>query len=204
MKTLYKNCNSISQDKNCNIIINDNDYDDNYVQIFIMRYNEYNNENLCQTLIKDQSDKIIFFKYSGDGFYTICRLTIPRDENMPYYYKDGEFYHNQETITLLDLVEVNPIITRKKYIYYFSTCNLKKCFIDICKNIFEQKTSFCNKSNVDNSMLYKKDLLLSALNVIDYLVELDQMEEASRLLKRITECNGLCSEQTNINCGCKK
>jgi len=52
--------------------------------------------------------------------------------------------------------------------------------------------------------LYKRDLLLSAINVISYLAEMEKFEEAERLLERITSCNGLC-DYNDINlrgCGC--
>ena len=40
------------------------------------------------------------------------------------------------------------------------------------------------------------------------MVEIDQFEEAERLLERVTKCNGLCnnmcSDSVNVsNCGCK-
>jgi len=67
----------------------------------------------------------------------------------------------------------------------------------------------CNKPNSDSSLIYKRDLLWSAMNVIKYLVEMDQLEEAQRLLEEITACNGLCSSSqpeftSNCGCGCRK
>ena len=46
-----------------------------------------------------------------------------------------------------------------------------------------------------------------AINVIEYLVEYGQLAEASRLLNRLSSCNGLC-DQSQIKprkrgCGCK-
>jgi hypothetical protein len=46
---------------------------------------------------------------------------------------------------------------------------------------------------IDKELIYKRDLLWSALNVIKYMIEIDQYEEAERLLERIMGCNGLCN-----------
>ena len=77
-------------------------------------------------------------------------------------------------------------------------------FVYICQQIFDQAASLnCNKSNVDSELIYKRDLIWSALNVIQYMAEMDQMCEAQRLLEEITACNGLCpQDQTSSGCGC--
>ena len=199
------NCNGVRIDKNCNIIVEDNNFNCNYVQVFIAKKTTSEGSTPTQTIIRTNRHQNIIFDSQGDGFYTICKLTIPVDESKPYYYKDDKFYHNIDEVTLQEIINVNPEVSeiQFEYIYYFSTCNLRKCFIKICQDIFNSQTSICNKSNLDQSLTYKRDLIWSALNVINYLVEMDQMEEAQRLLEEVTGCNGLCQPQSNsTGCGC--
>ena len=203
------NCKDIVIDKNCNIIVNDNNYNCNYVQIYIAKLTTSQGSTPTQTVVKDSRQKKVLFKSEGDGFYTICKLTIPKDEMSPYYYKDGKFYHNVQEVYLNELLSINPKVSgiNIDYMYYFNTCNLRQCFIKICQDIFNSQTSICEKSGLDGALVYKRDLIWSTLNVIDYMVETDQMEEAQRLLERLTSCNGLCSQtnKTSINskCGCR-
>lgn len=201
------NCKDITIDKNCNIIVDENDYNCNYVQIYMAKLTTSKGSTPTQTVIKDNRHKKVLFKSQGDGFYTICKLTVPKDEMEPYYYKDGKFYHNVQEVYLHELLNINPKVSGIKiqYRYYFSTCNLRKCFIKICQDIFNSQTSICDKSGLDSSLTYKRDLIWSTLNVIDYMVEMNQMEEAQRLLERLTSCNGLCSSTKTItnDCGCR-
>ena len=201
-------CKNITTDKNCNIVINDDNYNCNYVQVFIIKHTTSQGSSPTQTLIKDNRHKQVVFKSQGDGFYTICKLTIPTDESKPYYYKDGKFYHNIQEVYLHELLKINPKVSGVdiNYSYYFSTCRLRKCFIKACQDIFNSQTSICNKSDVDGALTYKRDLLWSTLNVIEYMAEMDQMEEAQRLLERLNGCNGLCNctETVTNNCGCGK
>lgn len=195
-------CNEIFTDKNCNLVITDSTFNCDNVQVFILKMND----EILQTIVREKrSQSIVFNKSKQDGFYTICKITIPKDEAMPYYYKDGSYYHNIRRVTLQEILNINPEVSKLnfEYLYYFSTCNLRKCFIKLCQQIFKQQTSICNKSNIDNSLTYKRDLVWSALNVIKYMTEMGQIEEAQRLLEEITACNGLCPPQTNSKgCGC--
>lgn len=198
------NCNRITIDSNCNLHIIDNDYNCHYVQVFILKLVS---STSTQIIIKDNRFDDVSFNTEGDGYYTITKLTVPLDKENPYYYNDGKFYHNGEEITLQQLLEINPNTTGLEidYIHYFSICNLKKCFIAMCQQIFEQQSSICNKNNVDSFLIYKRDLLWSAINVINYLVDMQQYEEAQSILEQMTECNGLCPPQTGkVNCGCSK
>lgn len=200
-------CGIIHVDKECNLVVEDNTFNCNYVQVYIAKLTTTSGSMPTQVFIKDSRNKKIKFPTTKDGFYTICKLTIPLDESMPYYYKDGRYYHNVQEVYLQELVNVNPEISKIKidYMYYFSTCNLRKCFINICQKIFKQSSSLCNSNNVDSSLTYKRDLVWSALNVIKYMTEMNLYEEAQQLLEEISGCNGLCAENPVVkssNCGC--
>lgn len=125
MKFIYgNNCSNIGHDKNCNIIVNDNGFNENYIQIFILKYID---STETQTIIRETEDQEIKFKDKGDGYYTLCKLTISKSKSKYYYYKDGKFYHNVQEVTLKEILNVNPEVSgiTPEYIYYFSTCHLK-------------------------------------------------------------------------------
>lgn len=90
---------------------------------------------------------------------------------------------------------------------YLSVCSLWKCYKNLCYKIFNNKVfdQCFNNKNIDASIIYKRDLVWAALNVIDYMTEMGQYQEAANLLTRITGCNGLCSkdELETSGCGCE-
>ena len=204
------NCNKIIYDKNCNIIIQDNNYDSNFVFVYVLQLNQTNG-TISQIFIRKSLTDIINFDIKQDGFYTLVTFKVPIGQGFDCYYQDGKFYYLLEEISLQELVQLNPNVTGLSvtYDYYFQLCKLKKCFINICYEIFDTQASIkCNNSKLDSNLIYKRDLIWSTLNVIKYMVEIDQFEEAERLLERVTKCNGLCnnmcSDSVNVsNCGCK-
>ena len=205
-----KNCNckenlcdnvSIRFDKNCNLVITDNTFNCNYVQVYILQLNTTTNIEHINTFVRTNRNQNIIFNTTKDGFYTLCKLTIPVDETKPYYYKDGYYYHNIQKVELEEILSNKQSQVQIEYFYYFSTCNLKKCFIKLCQDIFKEQSSICNRSdNTEKS--YKRNLIWAAMSTINYLAEMDQMEEAQRLLEEIVSCNGLCSSEYSNDCGC--
>ena len=209
------NCIKITMDQNCNLVIEDNSFDPDYVQVFIIKHSTSQGEDSQKIIVRDRRDTPVVFPNAPDGLYSIYKLTIPLDETMPYCYKDGKYYKNNqelcvedivqaiEEVSLQELIDVNPKVSEIKfdYYYYFSTCNLRKCFIQICKDILNQKASAC-EPHPDASLTYKRDLLWTALNVIKYMTEMGQYDEALRLLEEITTCNGLCPPSKTCKCGC--
>ena len=204
------NCNRIIHDKDCNTIIQDTNYDSDYAFVYILQLNQTTGI-ANQVFIKTSEDQQVIFDIGLDGFYTLITLKVPIGIGANYYYQDDKFYHLYDEISLQDLIELNPNVTGidTEYEYYFQTCRLKKCFINICYQIFDTQASVkCFNSKLDSNLIYKRDLIWSALNVIKYMTELDQYEEAERLLEKIMNCNGLCdnscSDSYNISsCGCK-
>lgn len=190
-------CTRIITDKNCNIVVLDNTFDENFIQVFILKFKDQ-----TETFIKSVKTQTIAFSNSQDGFYTLCKVTIPLDTSKPTYYKKGKYYSNGEETSLQDIITNSKVDI--EYNYFFSTCNLKKCFVKICQEIFNSKNTICSQKEIDHSLIYKRDLIWSAINVIQYMAEMDQMYEAQRLLEEITSCNGLCpSSQGDSNgCGC--
>lgn len=208
------NCKSvITYDMDCNTIIHDVNFDENYVYIYVLQLNK-SNEIITQVAKRENIEDQVVFDIGQDGFYTLITVKVPRDPSKEYYYRDGKVYHINEEVDLALLLELNPevsglIVTPE---YYFQTCHLRKCYISICQQIFDQVHSLdCNKPPFDQNLTYKRDLLLAAINVLEYMAERDQFKEAELLLERIMECNGLCNIQCNkihkhsakpCNCGC--
>ena len=197
-------CSKIYLDDYCNLYINDTASTEEYVYAFIVEYSNYEGKGDTVTLIKEEQFSELKVASQGDGLYTILKLTIPKDETATYYYKDENFYKGEEIVDLQELIDVNPTVSgiQQEYIYYFSTCNLKKCFISVIQSIFKATSSICKAPSVDYSITYRRDLLWMALNVIEYMADLKQFDEAKRLLFEITECNGLCPQDKLKSCGC--
>ena len=203
------NCNKIIYDKDCNIIIQE-DYNNEYAFVYVLQLNR-TTEIISDIFIRTSEEQIPTFNLGLDGFYTLVTLKISKDDNSEYYYKNDKFYHLYKEVDLEVLLEMNPQVSNLDvtYEYYFQTCRLRKCYINVCYEIFDSVASInCNKSNLDKNLIYKRDLLWSALNVIKYMTEMDQFEEAERLLERIMGCNGLCYNKCNeghksSGCGCK-
>ena len=206
------NCNKIIHDKNCNTIVQEDNYDINYAFVYILQLNQTTGIT-SQVFIKTSEEEQVIFDLGLDGFYTLVTIKLSKTPGEGYYFYEGKFYKSGLEVELQEIVEVNPEVSGIEitYDYYFQTCRLEKCFINTCYQIFDSKTfTICNNFKVDPNITYKRDLIWAALNVIKYMVEIDQYEEAERLLERILGCNGLCKNHecleshNNSNCGCNK
>lgn len=171
-----------------------------------------------------------------DGYFTIYYIVLPnkkwfdREYNKEHgsafplysniYFEDnGNIYklvQNQIVPAYLkELIEINPVnttisITNKNYV---SICYLQQCYINLCKQIFNNRNiTACSKRNIiDNELIYKRDLVWMAINMVKYLTDLNQLNEAERIIEQVTSCNGICTNEQNqtnrINsggCGCSK
>lgn len=196
-------CDKITHDINCNIIVKDEDnFDSNYVYIYVLQLNKYNSKPITQVFVKTkESEKIIFD--GQDGYYTLAILKVPTNEQEPYYYKDSKLYNQEgEEVSLTTILNLNPNISHilVNFYYYFQTCFLRKAFVKIASEIINNAQSVRCESKKNSSDTYKRDLLWSALNVIKYLVESGCYAEAERIIERISSCNGLY--ENNCQCGC--
>lgn len=199
------NCYKIHANKNCHTVIENDNFNIGYVYVYILQRNRVNCTSVNQTIIKEKIDDPVEFTIGEDGYYLLCKLIVPTDITKPYYYFNGQFFKGSKEIQLQELIETNPEVSQVEisYEHYFQICHLRQCFIDICQKIFNEQASIrCEKDKVDKELIYKRDLIWSAINVIKYLVEFEQFEEAERLLERITGCNGLCQHEESKGCGC--
>lgn len=170
-----------------------------------------------------------------DGWFTLDYIVIPTKEwvlNNPdqlslytyLYYSDGTNIYKykadkspeevDEQVTIFELVEINPEgTTISKYSQDFmSICFLKKCFINLCKQIlYNRAFTKCKIKGLDSEQLiYNRDLLWMSINTISYLSEFGQLAEAERIIEILQEdCNGICRQYigqylgaSRNQCGC--
>lgn len=162
-----------------------------------------------------------------DGWFTLDYIVIPTkdwfdksEEQLIYYdtvyYSDGiniykYFQGESSQVSEDELFERNIDNTTISKITqdFMSICYLKKCFINICKELFDKRgfDKCKTKGGIDDTIIYNRDLIWMTINVISYLTEFGQLAEAQRFLEKIEGgCNGICKsnyrEQTINGCGC--
>lgn len=204
------------------------------VSVDVLQYNKIQNPYYYPTYTK-HSDKNHYIKIqvNSDGWFNVIHLVLPSEEwfnkeasktvgsaldlysivyysdgNKVYKYVDGS---SQET-NLSEVLEINPVNTTISKISknFVSICFLRKCYINLCQQIFNDRGFYpCwSKNNVDSELIYKRDLVWMAINVIKYLTECEQLYEVERIIESIQGCNRLCP-QSDISskvggCGCSK
>ena len=142
---------------------------------------------------------------SALGLYTIVYYV---DNNTIYKYINGAV----QEVALQEVLEINPTNTTisKTSEDFISICFLRKCYINLCKQILDDRgfSSCWNKNKIDSELIYKRDLVWMAINVIKYLTECEQLAEVERIIEIINGCNGLCSSTDSSSkgggCGCSK
>lgn len=168
-----------------------------------------------------------------DGWFSLVHLVLPSVEwfnkekaktegsalglyNIVYYIDEGTIYKyingSSGQVDISEVLEVNPVNTTisKTSEDFVSICFLRKCYINLCKQILNDRgfSSCWNKNKIDSELIYKRDLVWMAINVIKYLTECEQLAEVERLVEIINGCNGLCSSssssQNSSGCGCSK
>lgn len=131
------------------------------------------------------------------------------DNNIIYKY-NTKTEELEEVTDLSEILEINPInttisITNKDYV---SICFLTKCYINLCQQILESRGLIqCqHKNEIDDELIYKRDLVWMGINTIKYMVECNQLYEAERIIELLHSCNGVCNDKKSNNqyhgCGC--
>ena len=205
------------------------------VSVDVLQYNKIHNPYYSNPTYTKHSGENHYTKIpvNSDGWFNVVHLVLPSEEWFNkeasktrgsaldlysiVYYSDGSKVYkyvngsSQET-NLREVLEINPVNTTISKISknFVSICFLRKCYINLCQQIFNDRGfSQCqSKNNVDSELVYKRDLVWMAINVIKYLTECEQLYEVERIIESIQGCNGLCP-QSNISskvggCGCSK
>lgn len=169
----------------------------------------------------------------SDGWFSLVHLVLPSVEwfnkekaktegsalglyNIVYYVDGNILYkyinNSIQQVDISEILEINPVDTTisKTSEDFISICFLRKCYINLCKQILEDRgfSSCWNKNKIDSELIYKRDLVWMAINVIKYLTECEQLVEVERIIEIINGCNGLCASSSSSNnsngCGCSK
>ncbi len=201
----------------------------------VLRLNKYDGdpEYRCSVFNPHTNDGDIYSELTVnfDGHFTVIHIILPTktyidtnipdatktnqvilcaDENGYYKKKEDNTYETINIRTVIELIDNsnNNATAKKVELSYVSICFLKKCYINLCQQIFNNRGfSRCfDRSTVDNDLIYRRDLLLMAINVIKYLTECDQLVEVERIIEILDGCNGLCLPSditsTTNGCGC--
>ena len=191
------------------------------------------NQTLKTIYTKHDTLKSVDIPIEFDGWFSLVHLVIPNIEwfnkelektegsalglyNIVYFSDGIDIYKyiNGKTsqVTIDDILEINTVDTTISRISrdFVSICFLRKCYINLCQQIFNDRgISKCwNKNKVNSELIYKRDLVWMAINVVKYLTQCEQLAEADRVIKTIQGCNGLCVSTNLTNntngCGCSK
>ncbi len=180
-----------------------------------------------ETDVVDESD----FNFSTDGLYKVTHIILPTDAwltsaiekngistyTLIYYYDTTtksiyKYLNSVKTVSSIEeLLEVNAsdtttIIRADKNT--FCLCRLNECFYKLCKALFSSLPAKCyNKIDENKNMIYNRDLIWMAINIIKYLIEQSQYYEAQRILEEVTQCGSICSnivvdKNSGGGCGC--
>ena len=186
-----------------------------------------------QTPRFNTENKVINIPVKFDGWFNVCRVVLPSKEWFErelnketgsaiqsydiVYYSDGKCLYkyidgNSQEATIREITIRNTEGTTISRVSknYVSICFLKKCYLSLCQQIFNSRGfSKCwNRSQIESDLVFRRDLVWTAINVIKYRVEFNQLKEAQRVIEQIGGCNGLCKSEfrqtSNHGCGCAK
>lgn len=132
---------------------------------------------------------------------------------------------NQDGHTLDEVIKNSEVIVNYKVAYdlvqenkasqtfycpiknVFSVCKLQRCLVYLQRQLLLSNSKICSydKCNTNESLRDRRDFLLSAMYVFDYLKDMGNFTEAQRILDNLSSCNSLCREElgnVNNSCGC--
>ena len=218
--TFFENTPTIQTDELGNIIIMDDILypikgmsKDDCISIYVVQKNNSNTSRIIYYQTGNPGET--FTLPATDGYISFCHIVLP---NLNFfnshpgqftYYADetGKIYNQSGEVDIQLILEVNDSTLIRHMHNFFSVFHLRKCYISLCQKIFNAHAfDRCFKNNVDSQLIYKRDLVWAALNVIQYMIDFNQLAEAQRLLERINGCNGLCSSEDtgDKGCGCEQ
>lgn len=194
--------------------------------ITLLFANNYSDKSQYQTASFDCQIPVNF-----DSWYTVYYIVLPTKNwvyqnqviadlfSLVFYIENNKIYQyskqgvDEELLDYSELIRYADLIDAKHNISiasqdFMSICFLQKCYVNLCQQIFKDKNFVRCSNKVDHSLSYTRDLVWMALNVIKYMVEMNHLFEAQRILEIIYSCNGICqngnSKFYESNCGCSK
>lgn len=217
--TFFENTPTIQTDTSGNIIIMDDIIypikgmsKEDCISIYIVQKNNSVGPRIIYSQVGEPGKT--FTIPSTDGYISFCHIVLPTREfydshpGQFTYYADsaGNVYNENESVDIQLIIEVNDSTLIRHMHNFFSVFHLRKCYVSLCQKIFNDKGfDRCFNGKINTQLIYKRDLVWAALNVIQYMIDFNQLAEAQRLLERINGCNGLCSGENtgDKGCGCE-
>lgn len=205
-------------------------YSDCYTFNIVM-YEEKGEESLYKTAISCHNTSIDESRItlSKDGIYNVHHIIIPSidwledklindldflDGYKGIYVTDGEYIYKfkDDKYTICkpeEIVEVNPYKTTlfRASMSIFSIYHLYECYINMCITLLNDPNACTCARGTDSEMIFKRDFVWMAINVIEYYIERDQLYAAEEVLNEINSCGGFCQGTLNpvkSGCGCGK
>lgn len=199
-------------------------YNDSATLNIITKINLSGNEFIKYS-INDHTSSLddAIFNINEDGYYIIKHIILP---NKHWWNTASDDYKNYyDTIYILENDKVYKLINtefieisietllqedfskstiKQCDVDLFFIGNLQQCYINRCKNILNDVLYECPTKSDDTQI---RDILWMTINVLNYLIDFKQYEEAQRILENFNKCGRYCNPQkpkNKINCGCSK
>lgn len=203
------------------------------ISIDLLQHNRHDKYKLQDPIfsLHDTEIENVTLPVTFDGWFTVLHIVLPTKEwfdresaketgsalslYTTIYYCDNEKIYKYingtlSEVTIAEIVERNPEGTTISKVCenYVSICFLKKCYVSLCQQILNERCfSECPEDmNTDSELVFKRDYVWMAINVVKYLVQFEQLAEAERVLELIGGCNGLCKSEfrqmSSHRCGC--
>lgn len=205
--------------------------------VFVLEYHRNNNDSeyLSPIIVNSHQPCAEYrIKVPKDGWFTVYHIILPTKECI-YSFSEAEM-HGITFGYYLDLDNIydrnrldangNPIKVSVKEVLegntniattqlsskdYISILNLQKCLVNLCQQIFDNLGAFgkCFTADSDSKeLIFKRDLVLMAINVIKYMSKYNMKAEAARIINQLEGCNGICTGTNNpkkiSGCGCSR
>ncbi len=136
-----------------------------------------------------------------DGYYNVHKLQITTIAGAGYYITGDQLYGPGDVLvtgtniySLLDIEDFLAVGITYSVENYFTYYNIETFYIDLLKNKFLRNICCCNPPN-DRVTI---DALTMGIDVIKYLLEYLNYNEAARIVDMLAVCTGV----VNTNCGC--
>lgn len=187
----------------------------------------------CEVIDHKDPTEVTHHKFTqGDGLYTIDHFIVPTVDWYNYIYSSGSFESTYEIVICFDpesksLYQVDSegnssAISPQQLLSMYNdnldisvahsqsitlcTCGLHECYFHIAMQLLQSAGPCSTQDSAD--LVYKRDMVWMGINVINYLLDLGDPYTAALVLKKLEECNGVCSKWLQHkpfkDCGCGK
>lgn len=235
---LEENLEDYASESSSDVLFRNFKYSDT-ISIDLIIHDKLKESEVTKSIVYTKHDTLnpIKVRVPVDGTFSIVHIVLPskewylrqltnnsqvKSQYQYLYYSDGKKIYqgflepSKDSIEIpIDvIVDFNDNLITKSTIFkiskkYVSICFLRKCYVNLCQQIFDSRTNTsCNNKNINEDLIYRRDFVWMAINVIKYLTEMEQLQEVERIVEILLGCNGICQFNNNLkingNCGCSK